>query len=524
VTAPLSRASADPADETPRIRLSSPEGWWLIVATSLASGMIFLDGSVVNVALPVMQRDLNASLSGLQWIVNAYMLFLAALLMIGGGIGDSYGRKLAFQWGLAIFAVSSAACGFAPNLNVLIAARAVQGFGGALLVPGSLAMIKALIVPEESGRAIGLWAGFSGVTSALGPLVGGYLVTAVSWRAIFFINVPLAALTLWAMAVHVPNSRDPNAPPTLDWPAGLLSILGLGGLSYVLIEQPTRGWTDPTILIGIAAVAIGIALFPVREIRARYPMIPLHAFRSRTFDGANIATIGVYFTFGGALPFLTLDLQQLQGFTPLEAGAAFLPVTLLLLFLSPRVGGLMSRFGARLPLTVGPVIIAVGFVYLMRVGTSINYWTDILPGVVILGLGMSFFVTPLTATVMNAVPERLAGVASGISNTLTRIASLLAVAILGLIIAHRFESTLTSRLSHTTLPASARSALIARSDRLADDPLPHGLSASQQSQATSAIDAAYVDGFRWIMATCAVLCLLSALVCFLTIESKREPT
>jgi EmrB/QacA subfamily drug resistance transporter len=524
VSAPFPAASADASVETPRIRLSSPAGRWLIVATSLASGMIFLDGSVVNVALPVMQRDLHASLSGLQWVINAYMLFLAALLMIGGGIGDTYGRKLAFQWGLATFAISSAACGLTPNLNVLIAARAVQGVGGALLVPGSLAMLKALVVPEDSGRAIGLWAGLSGVTSAIGPLVGGYMVTAISWRAIFFINVPLAALTLWAMAVHVPSNRDPNAPPTLDWSAGALSIIGLGGLTYVLIEQPTRGWTDPTILLGIAAAVIGVALFPVREIRARRPMIPLHAFRSRTFDGANIATIGVYFTFGGALLFLILDLQQLQGFTPLEAGAAFLPVTLLLLFLSPRVGALMQRFGARLPLTVGPIIIAIGFVYLMRAGNAVSYWTDILPGVLLLGLGMSFFVTPLTATVMNAVPEPLAGVASGISNMLTRIANLLAVAILGLIMAHRFESTLSSRLGLMALTPATRSALIARSDRLTDDPVPRALSAAQRSQVVDAIDAAYIDGFRWILATCAVLCLLSALVCFLTIDRGKEAT
>jgi EmrB/QacA subfamily drug resistance transporter len=486
--------------------------------------MVFLDGSVVNVALPALQRDLGAPLSGLQWIINAYMLLLASLLMIGGGIGDTYGRKLAFQWGLVLFTLASVVCGFAPNLNVLIAARAVQGIGGALLVPGSLAMIKAVVVPEDSGRAIGLWAGLSGVTSALGPLVGGYLVDAVSWRAIFFINVPLAAVTIWAMALHVPQNRDPNAPPSLDWPAGVLSILGLGGLTYVLIEQPTRGWTDPLIVLGIVCAAIGIILFPIREITARHPMVPLSAFASRTFDGANVATLGVYFTFGGALLFLTLDLQQLNGFTPLEAGAAFLPVTILLLFLSPRVGGLMQRFGARLPLTLGPTIIAIGFVLLMRAGHPINYWVDILPGVVVLGLGMSLFVTPLTATVMNAVPERLAGVASGISNTLTRIASLLAVAILGLIIAHRFESTLSQRLSAAHVPSQARAALVANSDQLANDPLPRGLSASQKAVVTTAIADSYVDGYRWIMGTCAVLCLLSALVCLLSVRDIGSPS
>lgn len=503
-----------------RIALASTQGRWMIVATALGSGMIFLDGSVVNVALPAMQRDLTAPLSGLQWIINAYTLLLAALLMIGGGIGDTYGRKLAFQVGLVIFTVSSVVCGLAPNLSVLIGARAVQGFGGALLVPGSLAMIKALIAPEDSGRAIGLWAGLSGVTSAVGPLVGGYLVDAVSWRAIFFINVPLAIVTFWAMTVHVPANRDENAPPSLDWPAGLASIVALGGLTYALIEQPISGWSDARVIAALACSVVGAILFWLRETRARHPMIPLSAFRSRTFDGANLATIGVYFTFSGALLFLILDLQQLQSFTPLEAGATFLPTTLLLLFLSPRVGALMARYGARLPLSVGPIIIGIGFLVLMRVGHPISYWTDILPGVIILGVGMSIFITPLTATVMNAVPERLAGVASGISNTLTRIASLLAVAILGLVVANRFDSTLSSQLRTLSISPPARASLITHSDRLADDPIPTGLNSTQRASVRSAIDNAYVDGFRWDMAICALLCFASALVAYSMVRDE----
>jgi EmrB/QacA subfamily drug resistance transporter len=515
VPAPPDRATAA------RIALSSAPGRWLIVATALGSGMIFLDGSVVNVALPAIQKGLTAPLSGLQWIVNAYTLLLAALLMIGGGIGDTYGRKTAFQAGLIVFTLSSIACGLAPNLDVLIAARAAQGIGGALLVPGSLAMIKAVIEPQDAGRAIGLWAGLSGVTSAVGPLLGGYLVDALSWRAIFFINVPLAAVTFWAMSVHVPESRDEGSAHSLDWPAGITSFLALGGVTYALIEQPTLGWGNARILGALAAGFVGGVLFVWRELTAEHPMIPLSAFRSRTFDGANLATLGVYFTFSGALLFLVLDLQQLQGYTPLQSGAAFLPMVLLLLFLSPRVGGRMTRYGARPLLSIGPVIIGIGFILLAMLGHPINFWRDVLPGVLILGFGMTLFVTPLTATVMNAVPERLAGVASGISNTLTRIASLLAVALLGLVVANRFNSTLSHELGRSSLPSWARASLISHSDRLADDPVPRKLTPAQSAYVVTIVDDSYIDGYRWAMIVCALLCFASAAVAFSMVRDEK---
>lgn len=507
-----------------RIVLSSGRGRWLIAATAMGSGMIFLDGTVVNVALPRIQTDLGASLSGLQWIVNAYTLFLAALLLSGGGLGDTYGRRKAFVAGLIVFTVASVGCGLAPNLGFLIAARSVQGLGGALMVPASLAMIQAVMKPEDTGRAIGLWAGLSGVTSAVGPLLGGYLVGAVTWRAIFFINVPVAALTLYATARHVPPNRDEQATRTLDWPGALFTVIGLGGLTFAMIQGPVAGWATPAVLSALILGLAGVAAFPVRELLARHPMVPLGIFRSRNFSGANLATIGVYFSLSGALLFVVLDLQQLQGYSPLQAGAALLPLTLLLLVLSPRMGGLMNRFGVRLPLIGGPVVVAVAFLLFMRIGLRSSYLSDILPAVIMLGVGMAIFITPLTATVMSSVPEQMAGIASGVSNTITRIASLLAIAVLGIVVLAGFDSTLNGHMNGLSIGNSARASLIAHIDRLASDPMPTGLSRQQQAGVRGAIHDAYVNGFRWAMATCAALCLLSAIIAAITIrDTRREP-
>lgn len=502
-----------------RVPLSSAQGRWIIAATALGSGMIFLDGTVVNVALPRIQSELAAPLSGLQWIVNAYTLFLAALLLLGGGLGDIYGRKIAFDAGLVLFTLASIGCGFAPNLNVLIAARAIQGIGGALLVPGSLAMIKAVIEPRDSARAIGLWAGLSGVTTAVGPLLGGYLVQAVSWRAIFFINIPFAALTLFAIR-HMPPNRDEQASPILDLPGAAAVVAGLGGLTYALIEGPQTGWTTPSVVLAIVVGVAGVLLFPLREAVTRHPMVPLGVFRSSDFSGSNLATIGVYFSLSGVLLFLVLDLQQVQGYSPIEAGLALIPITLLLLFLSPRVGTLTGRVGPRLLMTAGPVVVAAGFVLLLFDGRHTSYIGGVFPGIAVIGLGMSLFVTPLTATVMGSVPEGLAGIASGVSNTLTRVASLLAIATLGIIVFSRFDSSLSASTRHLGISPEARASLLAHADRLADDPVPAHLDTRQRAAVRGAIDDAYIDGFRWAMGTCAVLCLLSAGIAAVTVSSR----
>ena len=501
-------------------RLGSARGRWIIAATALGSGMVFLDSSVVNVALPKIQTDLGVPLSSLQWIIDAYALFLAALLLVGGALGDAYGRKKAFIAGLVLFTLASAACGLAPNANALIAARAIQGVGGALLVPGSLAMIKATIAGEDSARAIGLWAGLSGATTALGPLVGGYFVGAVSWRLIFFINVPLAAVTIYATMVHVPETRDSRASRHLDWVGALCTVIGLGGVTYGLIQGPESGWTSGLVLGSLALGSVCLIAFPLVELHARNPMMPLGLFRSSNFTGSNLATVGVYFSFNGLFLFLVLKLQQVQGYSPLEAGAALLPVTIMLLLLSSQAGGLMSRLGAKMMMTTGATIIAVGFILFALMGVSPSYWTEILPVILFFGLGMVIFITPLTATVMGAVPPNSVGVASGINNAVSRVAGLLAVAILGVVVVAQFRSSLASRLDTSTLPSPSRAALVQNANRLADDPVPSTLTHVQKLAARSAIRAAYVDGFRWAMGTCAVLCFLSAGACLVFIRRQ----
>ena len=503
--------------------LDSTRGRWIIVATALGSGMVFLDGSVVNVALPRIQTDLGVPLSGLQWIIDSYALFLAALLLTGGALGDLYGRKRAFLTGMAIFTLASVACGLAPTSQWLIAARAVQGIGGALLVPGSLAMIKATIAPEDSGRAIGLWAGLSGTTTALGPLLGGYLVGAVTWRLIFFINVPLALITFYATMVHVPESRDTRASPRLDWLGAALTVIGLGGVTYGLIEGPGSGWGSTPVVATLVIGALALVAFPIVELRAPNPMVPLWLFKSSNFTGSNLATLGVYFSFNGLFLFLILKLQQVQGYSPLQAGASMLPVTILLLLLSPRVGGLIGRFGARALIASGASLVAVAFLLMTLMGTNPPYWMQLFPAILVLALGMCLFITPLTATVMGAVPPDSVGVASGINNAVSRVAALLAIAILGIIMVNQFQTALSSNLQSAGINSHAQTKLLANASRLADDPVPKGLTPAQASAAHAAIDDAYLTGFRWLMGTCALLCILSALISLAMIGPEHVP-
>lgn len=507
---------------TEGVRLRTGRGRWIVVAMALGSGMIFLDTTVVNVALPRIQSDLAAPLAGLQWVVNAYTLTLASFLLVGGDLGDTLGRKRIFVAGLIVFTLASVGCGIAPTLQVLIAGRALQGIGGALLVPGSLAVIQDVMAPEDRSRAIGIWAGLSGVTSAAGPLVGGYLVGAVSWRAVFFLNVPLFLLTVYAVLWHVPGGRPQAASSALDWLGTLCTAVGLAGLTYGLIEGPALGWNDTSVLSTLGLGAAGLLLFPLWEMRAPRPMVPLTIFRSRNFTGANLVSLAVYFAFGGALLFLTLDLQQVRGYSPLAAGAAILPITLLLLLLSPRMGSLTTRFGARAFMTAGPVINALGLLWFLSTDRTSAYLTGFFPGIILLGLGMSVFVTPLTTTVMSALPGNLSGIASGVNNAATRLASLLAIAILGVIIAARFDATLPGKLTQTTLSGPVRRSLIAREGRLAADPIPAALSPAERAQARAAVEDSFVDGFHWVAGTCALLCLAAGVVSWMTIRTESS--
>jgi len=394
--------------------------------------MVFLDGTVVNVALPDIGRDFNASTSSLQWILNGYLLTLASLILLGGSLGDRYGRRRIFVLGTGLFTAASLLCAIAPNAELLIFARLLQGIGGALLTPGSLAMIEASFRPGDRARAIGAWSGLGGVATALGPLLGGYLVEAVSWRAIFLINLPLGILVIAMASRHVPETRDPTASGHLDFAGAILAGLGLAGTTYALIEGPGKGVSPLILLTGIGGV-IALVAFLLSERRSANPMMPLEMFRSRQFSGANLVTFVVYAALGGVFFLLVAFLQISLGYSPIAAGAASLPITVLMLLLSARSGALAQRIGARIPLTVGPLVIAVGLLLMTRIDPGDSYVSSVLPAVIVFGLGLTLVVAPVTATVLAAADAKHAGIASGINNAVSRVAGLLAVAVLPLI-------------------------------------------------------------------------------------------
>jgi EmrB/QacA subfamily drug resistance transporter len=413
------------------IAFGSRAGRWVLAVAVLGSGMAFLDGTVVNVALPTIGRDLNASTSSLQWILNGYTLALASLILLGGSLGDRHGRRLIFVVGVCIFTGASLLCAISPTVEVLIAARVVQGIGGALLTPGSLAMIESSFRASDRPRAIGAWSGLTGVASAVGPLVGGYLVSALSWRAVFLLNLPIGVLVV-AFSHHVPETRDPTAHGRLDIRGAALGALGLAGITYALIEGSGKGLSASIVVTGVIGLA-GFAAFLVNELRSPNPMMPLGMFSSRQFSVANVVTFVVYAAIG-AFFFLAISFLQISlGYSPIGAGAATLPVTLLMLVLSARSGALAQRIGPRIPLTAGPLIMALGLLLLSRANEGSDYVTGVLPGVIIFGLGLVLVATPVTATVLAAADQRHAGIASGINNAVARVANLLAVAALPLV-------------------------------------------------------------------------------------------
>lgn len=410
------------------IELSSKTGRGIVAAAVLGSGMAMLDGTIINVALVRIGEDLNASLSDLQWVTNGYLLSLASLILLGGSLGDRYGRRKIFVIGVIGFAVTSAFCGIAQTPGQLIAARVLQGVAGALLTPGSLAMIEATIRHEDRAKAIGSWSGLGGIAAAIGPFVGGWLVQFASWRWAFFLNIPFAAVTVLLAVRSVPETRDEEAGRTFDVLGAILATVSLALVTYALIEYRSLGttWTIALVLVGLA---IGLGFVAV-ERRAENPMVQPSLFTERQFTGANLMTLVVYGALGAVLFFLTLQLQTVLGFGPLVAGLATLPMTILMLFLAAKGGELGARIGPRIPMTVGPVVCAVGVALLTGVGQGSSYWLGVLPGVVIFGLGLCLLVAPLTATVLAAAPDRFAGAASGVNNAVARAGSLLAVAAL----------------------------------------------------------------------------------------------
>ena len=496
---------------------------WVLAAAICGSSMAFVDGTVVNVALPAIQRELNATAFEAQWVVESYGLFLAALLLVGGSLGDRFGRRRIFAIGVALFAAASVGCALSSEIRQLIAARAVQGVGAALLVPGSLTLISASFPEKERGRAIGTWSGFSGIAAALGPVLGGYLVDHHSWAWAFLINIPFALVVLAIVWLRVPESRSQYAADSLDVRGATLAIVALGGVVYAFIEAPVQGWVSTAVLAALFVGLSAAAAFVVVELRARFPMLPLNLFRSRNFVGANLLTLLLYAALGGSLFFFPLNLIQVQGYSASAAGAALLPFILIMFVFSRWAGALVDRIGSKLPLIVGPVIAAVGFGLFALPGIDADYWSGYLPAVVILGIGMTVTVAPLTTTVMNSVDVDLSGVASGVNNAVSRTAALLAIAIFGMVMALAFETTLHERLQHAGVSAETSAQLNAQRSKLAAAALPPGLDASTEAMLRGAVQLSFVSGFRWIMLLSAMLALGSALAAWVSIEGEPRP-
>lgn len=414
------------------VRYGQPAGRWVLLATVLGSGMAFIDTTVVNVALQRLGADLHASAADLQWTVNGYTLSLASLILLGGSLGDRFGRKRIFLIGVVWFASASLLCGLAPNIQTLIGARVLQGVGGALLTPGSLAILEASFTQEDRPKAIGAWSGLGGIAGAVGPFLGGWLIQIATWRLVFLINAPLAVLVCVVALRHVPESRNPDAPRRIDVTGVLAGAIGLAGLTYGFTAWPGLGPTSPVVLGALAVGVAGLAAFVITERRSAHPMLPLEVFASRTFTAANLVTFAMYAALGGVLFLVVLNLQVVAGFEPFVAGTALLPLTVIALLLSARAGALAQRIGPRIPMTVGPILAAGALVLFTRIGPHASYWTSVLPAVILLGLGLSLTVAPLTATALGAVDQRHAGVASGVNNAVARAAGLLAVAVLPL--------------------------------------------------------------------------------------------
>jgi EmrB/QacA subfamily drug resistance transporter len=492
----------------------------VLAATILASGMAFIDGTVVNVALPALQSNFNATAIDLQWIIEAYSLLLSAFVLVGGSLGDHYGRRRIFLFGVAIFASASAACGLSGDIRQLIVARALQGFGAALLIPGSLAIISSSFSENERGRAIGTWSGLSAITTGIGPVIGGWLIEHVSWRAVFFINLPLALLVILIALRHVGETSD-KENTRVDWLGAILAATGLGALVYGLIESSRIGFADRSVVFVLIAAGALLIIFLFVEARISQPMLPLTLFRVRTFTGANLLTFLLYAALGGTLFFLPLNLIQIQHYSATAAGAALLPFILIISFLSRWSGGLVVSYGAKLPLIVGPLIAALGYSLFMRASVGGSYWTNFFPPILILGLGMAVSVAPLTTTVMNSVAQNRAGLASGVNNAVARTAGLLAIAVFGIVMLHVFNDRLDQRLAEMKLPASVSQSLQSERAKLADMVVPKGQGPATQQMIRRAVDEAFLSGFRAVMAIGAALAVGSAVTSLTLIRSTR---
>ncbi len=498
-------------------------GSWVLLSTILASSMAFIDGSALNVALPALQADLQATGAQLLWIVNGYLLMLAALILLGGSLGDKRGRKRIFMAGIGLFLLASLACGLAPTTDLLIGARVVQGIGGALMIPGSLALITASFGGDRRGRAIGTWSAATTLVTIAGPVLGGVLADAGLWRGVFLINLPLGSVALFVLYSKVPESRDEQSTGPIDYPGAVLVSLGLAGLAYGFISAPDLGFGDPRVVGTLLGGTVALAAFVVVQARSAHPMMPLRLFRSHTFSGTNLLTLFLYGALNVGLFFLSLNLVQAQGYRQSEAGAAFLPFALLLASLSRWAGGLVDRYGPRLPLIVGPSLAGLGFLLMAFVGLTkgpADYVTTFLPGIVVFGVGMAITVAPLVTAVMGSVATRYAGTASGINNAIARTAGVLAIAIVGALALFAFAGALEARTADFELSSAARTALRAEASRLGAASVPADVAPGHVGAVETAIRLAFVDTFRLVMFVCAGLAWLSAIMTALLVKSR----
>ena len=484
---------------------------WILAATILGSSMAFIDSTVVNVALPAIQGTFHASVVDVQWVVESYGLFLGALILAGGALGDLFGRRLMFTIGVAIFALASLGCGVAATIHQLIVARSIQGFGAALLVPGSLAIISTFFDEKSRGQAIGTWSGFTTITMAIGPVMGGWLVEHASWRWAFFINLPLAAAVLAISIWRIPESRNNNAG-RLDWLGTLLGGFGLGGLVFGFTESANLGWRNPLVVAGLTIGVGCLITFVVAEERASSPLVPLKLFQSPTFRSANLLTLFLYAALGIFFFLFPLNLIQVQRYSATATGAAMLPMILLMFLLSRWSGGLVARYGPRLPLIIGPLIAASGFVLLAVAPIGSSYWTTYFPVMIVLGFGMAVTVAPLTTTVMNSVDQERVGAASGINNAVARVAGVLAIAVFGMLMVHAFSSRLNQQMSSLSLPANVVHEVQANEIKLAGLQVPAGVDPEAKSAIDQSVKKAFVFGFRIVLLICVGLGIASAAV------------
>jgi EmrB/QacA subfamily drug resistance transporter len=503
----------------PCARSSGP---WILAATILGSSLAFIDGTVVNVALPALQASLNATVVDVQWVVEAYSFTLSAFLLMGGALGDRYGRRRIFVIGVALFSFASAWCGASANIRQLVLARAIQGIGAALLVPGSLAIISASFNEEDRGRAIGTWSGFTAITAAAGPVIGGWLIEHISWRAVFFINLPLAIIVLLISFYRVPESRDEKDNQRLDWLGALVATIGLGSLVYGLIESSRLGFGHSAVLTALFGGTFFLLGFLFVEARARNPMLPLALFRSPDFAGANLLTLLLYSALGGTLFFLPLNLIQVQQYSATAAGAALLPFVLIMFLLSRWSGSLVQRYGAKRPLIIGPIIAATGFALFIVPGVGADYWSKFFPAIVVLGIGMAMSVAPLTTTVMSAVPRNRVGVASGINNAVSRAAALLAIAVFGIAMLNAFNRSLDQHLLEAQVPATTQHSLDDQRINLAAAALPKEIAPSGREMLRKAIGESFVHGFRTVMLIGAALALASGIASLLFMSGRAK--